>query len=119
MFFSLSLNKRYLELKLVENGQLERRDYSSEDYDSIKVVSYIASYVSIAFAVLYMVFSLEMISPVHYVVFLSVATMVQLSFFDDRVVVTDDPLDKLKSKPALIAALVFLAAYIVVQKYYV
>ena len=117
-FLSLSLNKRYMELRLVEQGTLNGRDYSSEDYDNLKSVAFISSYASITFAMLYMVFSLEMVSPIHYVVFLSLATTIQLSFFDDRVVETDDPIEKLKSKPAMIVALSCLMLYVVLQKYY-
>jgi len=117
-FLSLALNKRYLEIRLVDAGKLSRRDYSAEDYQSLKMVSYISSYVAVVFAMLYMVFSIEMVSPIHYVVFLVLATTIQLSFFDDRVVETDDPIEKLKRRPVLIVALAFMMLYVIFQKYY-
>lgn len=112
-FLSLSLNKRYLEIKLTQREHLPGRGYKKGDMELLRIMMIAFALLSLGMLNVHAYFVLNIGSVVFFTLVNFIGVLVLFLYFDERKDQTDDPVDRiLRNGWLLLSILLLLSLYI-------
>ena len=104
-FLTLSLNKRYAELKIMRNTASMGRGYNINDSTLLGIAMINTALITLVFLNIHASFILKIDNPMFYGFLNLLTTFIIFQYFDDNKNNSDDPVHRITSNPLLIMSL--------------
>lgn len=109
IFLSVSLRKRYLEIKIMKSESLNGRVYSQSDFSELKTLSLLFAFTSLIFLNIHYHFFLKVTSHIELIALNIFSCGGALLYFDDSNKCNDDMVSDFYGRPRL---LIFVLSYV-------
>lgn len=109
-FLTLSLNKRYAELKIMQNTIDSVRAYNIQDTNLLAIAMINTAFATLIFLNIHASFILNIDNPLFYGFLNLLLVFIILLYFDDTKNKSDDPIQRITTNPLLILSLVIIIA---------